>query len=87
MEMSETNYQLTHLVLMSYVDTNLLHDMVTGRPMMAVLHLLNQTPTKWFSKKQLQWKLQLMDQNSLQPGMWYNNQWDYKLLYSIWESW
>ena len=40
------------MVLTSYVNANLLHDMTTGRSVMAVLHLVNQTPIKWFSKKQ-----------------------------------
>ena len=40
------------VVLTSYVDANLLHDMVTGRSVTAVLHLVNQTPIEWFSKKQ-----------------------------------
>jgi hypothetical protein len=40
------------VVLTSYVDANLLHDMVTGRSVTAVLHLVNQTPVEWFSKKQ-----------------------------------
>ena len=40
------------VVLTSYVDANLLHDMTTGRSVTAVLHLVNQTPIEWFSKKQ-----------------------------------
>jgi hypothetical protein len=36
----------------SYVDANLYHDMLTGRSVTAALHLLNQTPIEWFSKKQ-----------------------------------
>ena len=38
------------VVLTSYVDANLLHDMTTGRSVTAVLHLVNQTPIEWFSK-------------------------------------
>ena len=40
------------VVRTSYVDANLLHDMTTGRSVTAVLHLVNQTPIEWFSKKQ-----------------------------------
>ena len=40
------------VVLTSHVDANLLHDMTTGRSVMAVLHWVNQTPIEWFSKKQ-----------------------------------
>jgi hypothetical protein len=40
------------VVLTSYVDANLYHDMITGRSVTAVLHFVNQTPVDWFSKKQ-----------------------------------
>ena len=40
------------LILTSYVDANLHHDMLTGRSVTAVLHFANQTPIDWFSKKQ-----------------------------------
>jgi hypothetical protein len=40
------------VVMTSYVDANLYHDMLTGRSVTAALHLLNQTPIEWFSKKQ-----------------------------------
>jgi hypothetical protein len=35
-----------------YVDANLMHDLVTGRSVTGILHLLNKTPIDWFSKKQ-----------------------------------
>ncbi len=38
------------VVLTSYVDANLYHDMVTGRALTAVLHLINQTPFDWYCK-------------------------------------
>jgi hypothetical protein len=34
------------------VDANLMHDIVTGCSVTGVLHLINQTPIDWFSKKQ-----------------------------------
>ena len=40
------------VVLTSYVDANLYHDMVTGRSVTGVLHFMNQTPVEWFTKKQ-----------------------------------
>jgi hypothetical protein len=40
------------VVLTSYVDANLYHDMVTGRSVTGILHLINQTPFDFFSKKQ-----------------------------------
>jgi hypothetical protein len=36
----------------SYVDANLYHDLVTGRALTAVLHLINKTPFDWFCKRQ-----------------------------------
>ncbi len=35
-----------------YVDANLYHNLVTGRSVTGILHLLNQFPFDWFSKKQ-----------------------------------
>ena len=40
------------VVMTSYVDANLYHDMLSGRSVTGVLHFLNQTPVEWFSKKQ-----------------------------------
>ena len=40
------------VVLTHYVDANLYHDMLTGRLVTGILHLINQTPIDWFSKKQ-----------------------------------
>jgi hypothetical protein len=40
------------VVMTSYVDANLYHDMLSGRSVTGVLHFFNQTPVEWFSKKQ-----------------------------------
>ena len=40
------------VVLSSYVDANLYHDLATGRAVTGVLHYVNQTPVEWFTKKQ-----------------------------------
>ena len=40
------------VVMTAYVDANLYHDLVTGRAVTGILHLVNQTPFEWFSKKQ-----------------------------------
>ncbi|MCA1807691.1 MAG: Ty1/Copia family ribonuclease HI, partial [Actinobacteria bacterium] len=40
------------VVLTSYVDANLHHDLVTGRSVTGALHFVNQTPILWYSKKQ-----------------------------------
>ena len=39
---------------MTYTDANLLHDLVTGRSAMGILHFFNQTPIDSFSKRQNQ---------------------------------
>jgi hypothetical protein len=41
-----------YVLLTHYLDTNLYHDMLTGRSVSGILHFLNQTPLDWFSKKQ-----------------------------------
>ena len=38
--------------LMHFVDANLYHDKITGRSVSGILHLVNQTPIDWYSKKQ-----------------------------------
>jgi hypothetical protein len=40
------------VVLTTFVDANLYHDMVTGRSVTGILHLLNKTVIDWYSKKQ-----------------------------------
>jgi hypothetical protein len=40
------------VVMTSYVDANLQHDLLTGRSVSAELHFLNGTPIEWFTKKQ-----------------------------------
>ena len=40
------------VTLTTYVDANLYHDMVTGRSVTGIIHLANQTPFDWYSKKQ-----------------------------------
>ena len=40
------------VVLTTYVDANLYHDYITGRSVTGILHLINQTPIDWTSKRQ-----------------------------------
>ena len=40
------------VITTTFLDANLLHDIVTGKLVTAVLHFLNATPTDWFSKRQ-----------------------------------
>ena len=40
------------VTLTMYVDANLYHDMATGRSVTGIIHLMNQTPFDWYSKKQ-----------------------------------
>jgi hypothetical protein len=38
--------------LSPYVDANLVHDVTTGKSVAGILHLINETPLDWYSKKQ-----------------------------------
>ena len=40
------------VTLTHYFDANLYHDMVSGRSVTGILHLINKTPIDWFTKKQ-----------------------------------
>jgi len=39
------------VTLAHYVDTNVYHDLITGRSVTGILHLANKTPIDWYSKK------------------------------------
>jgi hypothetical protein len=41
-----------YVTLIHYVDANLMHDVVSGKSVTGILHLLNKTPIDWYSKKQ-----------------------------------
>ena len=41
-----------HVVTKSYHDDNLLHNVIAGRSVTGVLHVLNKTPIDWHSKIQ-----------------------------------
>ena len=36
----------------TFVDANLMHNIITGRSCTGIIHLLNKTPIDWFSKRQ-----------------------------------
>ena len=40
------------VVFTHYVDANLYHNVLTGRSVTGILHLINGTPIDWYSKKQ-----------------------------------
>ena len=40
------------VVTTTYEDANLYHDLITGRSLTGVLHLVNQTPIEWYTKRQ-----------------------------------
>ena len=40
------------VTLTHYVDANLMHDIMSGKSVTGILHLLNKTPIDWYSKKQ-----------------------------------
>jgi hypothetical protein len=41
-----------YVTLSHYVDANLMHDVMTGKSVTGILHLINKTPLDWYSKKQ-----------------------------------
>ena len=41
------------VITTTYLDAILLHDIVTGKPVTAILHFVNITPTDWFLKRQV----------------------------------
>ena len=42
----------TSVTTATFLDANLLHDLITGRSVTAVLHFFNLTPGDWYSKRQ-----------------------------------
>jgi hypothetical protein len=38
--------------MVQYTDANLQHDLLTGREVTGILHLLNKTPGDWYSNRQ-----------------------------------
>jgi hypothetical protein len=41
-----------YVTLSHYVDANLMHNIISGKSVTGILHLVNKTPTEWYSKKQ-----------------------------------
>jgi hypothetical protein len=41
-----------HVTLSHFVDANLMHDLISGKSVTGILHLINKTPIDWYSKKQ-----------------------------------
>ena len=39
------------VITTTFLDVNLLHDIVTGKSVIAALHFVNTTPTDWYSKR------------------------------------
>ena len=40
------------MIATTFLDTNLLHDIVTGKSVTVVLHFINTTPIHWSSERQ-----------------------------------
>ena len=59
----------------AFLDINLLHDIVTGKSVTAVLHFVNTTPTDWFLRDNLLWRLQPMVLSLLLPKLQQNKSW------------
>ena len=66
-----------YVTTITYCDANLFHDLLTGRSVMGILHLLNRTPIDYFSKSKPWLKQQLMDPNLLLQDMPLNKLWIY----------
>jgi hypothetical protein len=41
-----------HVTLTHFADANLMHDMISGKSVTGILHMVNKTPIDWYSKKQ-----------------------------------
>ena len=54
-------------VTTTFLDANLLHDLITGRSVTAVLHFFNLTPGDWYSRDKQLLRMQPMDQSLLLP--------------------
>ena len=39
-----------YVTLTHYVDANLMHNVMTGKSVTGILHLLNKTPVDWYSR-------------------------------------
>ena len=53
----------------TFLDANLLHDLITGRSVTTVLHFFNLTPGNWYSKRQATVENATMDQSLLLPRL------------------
>ena len=38
---------------LTYIEADLFHDIITGRSVTGILHLINKIPFNWYSKKQV----------------------------------
>ena len=51
------------VVTMTFLDTNLMHDLHTGNSVTAMLYFFNTIPGDWYSKDKQLWRMQPMDLN------------------------
>ncbi len=42
------------VTITTFVDANLMHDVITGRSVSGIIHMMNKTPIEWFCKRQNQ---------------------------------
>ena len=42
------------IVITTFVNANLMHNVITGRSVCRILHMMNKTPIEWFCKRQSQ---------------------------------
>ena len=51
------------VIATTFLDANLLHDIVTGKSVTAVLHYVTTSPTDWFQRDKPLWRQQHMVQS------------------------
>ena len=63
------------VITTTFLHANLLHDIVTGKSVTTVLHIVNTKPTDYFSKRQATVRLQPMVLTLLLPKLQQNKSW------------
>ena len=63
------------VITTTFLDANVLHDIVTRKSVTAVLHFFDTTLTDWFQRDKLLWRLQHMVLNLLLPKLQQNKSW------------
>jgi hypothetical protein len=57
-----------YVTLSHYIDANLMHNVMTGKSVTGILHIINKTPLDWYSKKQATVETAMYGSYSLRPA-------------------